>query len=293
MLAYLYKKYLEYFSFSYKKTKTITHLSDTRSSDLKLLDKEATYYGDDYRGAAIFVGLLGASIIFTAVTPFATKLNHTAEVCCELSEIFLMLLLIVVVIVYGNSESLPKPIRCINIIDKKKRWIETRKKAEELRYFALKNQIENATRDSTFISQLKDTLLEIIGDEKNGQIKYNLTKHKEYEAIEDVTNLITISGFFIALIFAVLHLFINSSFFIYFTVFLPALVGSFHATNNFLQINKLSLQHKDMYEKLENIKNDIDNFGDILQLSIQLYKNLTAADQIWGQSIGQQARLKP
>src|SRR3546814_18543072 len=64
-------------------------------------------------------------------------------------------------------------------------------------------------------------------------------------------------GFSLALVAALLHLFWHQPILIFFTAFVPTLVGGIHGINQFLRIRELAEHHGKMAERLIVIANEL------------------------------------
>jgi hypothetical protein len=296
MFGYLYKGYIAVLSIGHDKpnltqaiNKSVANGTFPKTSELVPLieiDSIATRLGNHYRGIGVAVGLLGAAIVFFAVTPNALELHDLAGKIIGGIEIALMLIMLGFII-YGTKSNL------------RQKWIKKRSEAELLRYQGLRSCIENL-RNAMSTSSSKVTHTESIAILKgpNGQATYNLKKHFMYERIEKLSDRAAWFGFLLGLVGASLHLSpIHAAWFIYLTAFIPALVGAIHGVNSFLQIGILSEDHGVMAERLSELLHRFEqtNSNDVsatLKLSEALYGLLSNREGQWIEST-EKLGLKP
>ena len=240
------------------------------------LDTIAAQLGNTYRGFGVTAGLLGALVVLLAVLPIGLELEHGAALIVSLAEISLMLGMVALV-VYGIRSRT------------REKWIRARQDAETLRYRSLSRSIATfsvATEKERNASQLLSEIRNIL-DGPNGQIAYNVNKASQYEAVEQMANWASWLGFVAALSAAVAHLFLHSgSWLIFFTAFVPSMIGALHGINAFLRIGDLVEDHHLTGKRLRKILNEIESIQSVDTLRIQqlaeaAYELLSTRDSQW------------
>lgn len=250
-------------------------------------DKHATLLGDAYRGIGVTVSLIGLLIIFFAIAPVAFEVNHQFGRVFAACEMVLMILMLFLV-----THTTKKNHR--------KKWIDARKEVEGQRYDDLKKEIQqlqhanenknNAKREVSMTTL--NQKLNIIFEE---QISYNKDKAAIYVGVEKCSDMISWVGFLLAFTAAFLHLFINESILpfhesilLFFTAFVPALVGAIHGTNAFLRLSDLAEEHAEMAENLEAAKLNLNHVENdpkkILEIAEMSYNMLSDRDIQWAVS---------
>lgn len=244
------------------------------------LDQEATMLGNAYRGIGVMVAFLSALIIFSAIAPVALDLHGRSYWILGITEVASMFI-VVGLIFYAKKSHLHK------------RWRDTRRAAEGLRYAKLSGLLEDAENAPTpqNISRLKEEALSHLSGEWC-QITYNLRKNASYHKIEKLSEKIGWFGFALALIGALWHLWSHENWLLLATVFLPALVGALHGLNSFLKLDDLIHDHKKMANQLEEIKKRIGGASDdpdsVIKASRMVYETLLDRDEQWAEMVERQ-----
>lgn len=214
------------------------------------VDRQATRAGEVYRGVGVAIGVLGVSILFSALAPLMFMLSDGAAERIGVAKVVLMLALLALLL-YGIHSQL------------RSRWIALRRQAERLRYRGLRRNIEalesleesaqglesaEAHRLAMRLALQAELEQVLLGD--SSQIAYNAHKARQYLHIEEFADTLGWIGFTMALAAAVLHLFWHRPILIFFTAFVPTLVGGIHGINQFLRIRELAEHHGKMAERL-------------------------------------------
>lgn len=252
-------------------------------------DQKATDLGDRYRGIGVFVGILGVLIIFCAIAPVALQVGGNVAEIFGWTEIVLMVSLLGLV-TYGSGSNL------------KSSWIAARREAELMRYQKLhkaiddlKNRPDAAAYEEKADAELRSKLETELHSKLDEQYNYNKIKAHQYESIERFSNFAGWLGFFFALSAAVAHLWMHEAWLLFFTGFLPALVGGIHAINGFLGLTDLAEEHAEMAERLGHIRGTLKNqrsSNDLLELATITYETLTNRDVRWAED-AKRLGLKP
>lgn len=298
-----YRKYLRWISwlggYRQKKHPQAQHVTLREvNPDFDVADRNAARYGDQYRGAGVAVGLLGISIVFVALAPVGLSI-HSGRVLVGMGalKIALMLWILWLVFQFGQRSKLSQL------------WIETRCKAEELRYSKLK-RLKNDLARSSIKSEdqtqmLHDELSSILsGNNDDGQIRYNQSKGEMYEAIERFGERLSWWGFALALVCAIMlllsevHLVGHMPWLIFGTAALPALVGGIHGINGFLKIGALAEEHLVMAKLLKGFSIELEHTpisdaDSVLAIAERTYGQLVSRDVLWGESTQKSAKIKP
>lgn len=283
MLAWVYQKYFNTLSkgfFLRPSSDSANTKSELPSSKLKTQqewDDEATKLGNTYRGAGVSVALLGALIVFTALTPSALNLSEDISQLINVLEIALLALVLWLVHKHQKQEQR----------DTRQLWIEARTEAERLRYETLRRLTDAKSELNTAYSIELKTEIQLILDD---QIGYNQKKQAKCERIEHVTDKVSVVGFSFAFLGASAHIFIHTHLLLYATVFVPALIGALHGINSFLQLSRHAVHHEEIANNLIKIKNHLKAEippQELNALGDQLYQLLTDSDQIWGKRVTQ------
>jgi len=223
-------------------------------SSFAALDRQATRAGEVYRGVGVAVGVIGVAILFCALAPLMFVLSQRAAGVVGVAKVALMLAALGLLL-YGIHSQL------------RSRWIALRREAERLRYRRLRASIEAlAAVDAPAPAAAADDLaphdaarqalqaeLDRVLRGERSQIAYNRRKAGQYLHIEEFAESIGWMGFAAALVAAVLHLFWHRPVLIFFTAFVPTLVGGIHGINQFLRIRELAEHHGKMAERLAAI----------------------------------------
>ncbi len=246
------------------------------------MDHPATNYGSKYRGAGVFVGLLGVCIVFAAIAPgaFAVGTDWVLQVVGVVKVIMMCTMLIVVKRIGGASGL-------------KQEWINFRVASEKQRYGALENVIVELKGglDQACANKVREEILRVL-DGSDGQIYYNSNKADQYEAIEHTTEILGTVIFFIALVAACglllseFHIIPHQSWVILFTAFLPAALGGLHGINGFLTVGTLAMDHRKMQvflsDALTNLRNpNANDPATVLTIAIEVSEGLNSRDHEW------------
>lgn len=306
MLQWIYKKYLSvtlYLGGVPSEERNRTGKSSKyidQGITIEALDKSATRDGNAYRGAGVLIGLLGVAIVFCAVASSAFKLEEGGlKVAFGIAKVSMMLAMVLIIWWYQRHNYL------------KESWIEKRREAERLRYEKL-CQLKDAlaeSRDAQTAQALYDELDYRLFHPKEGQLAYNRIKATQYLRIESFANRLTLLGFALALIAACWILISDiipehvpeQSWLILFTAFVPALVGSIHGVNGFLNVSALADDHAGMADFLEDLELQLKGIASLTS-QVQLealviiagkaYQQLMGHDAVWAEKTDK-AQLKP
>lgn len=223
------------------------------------IDRSATRAGEVYRGVGVAVGVLGVAILFCALSPLMFVLSHHTAGVIALIKVALMVA-VLSMLLYGIHSQL------------RVRWISLRRQAERLRYRGLRRNIEAldaleqaarldthpaSTVDRSAARQALQAELDTVLRGESSQIAYNAYKARQYLLIEEFADTLGWMGFSLALVAALLHLFWHQPILIFFTAFVPTLVGGIHGINQFLRIRELAEHHGKMVERLIVIANEL------------------------------------
>lgn len=223
------------------------------------LDEDATRAGEVYRGVGVAVGVIGIAILFCALAPLMFVLSHHAAQIIGVLKVALMLAALALLL-FGIHSQL------------RARWIALRREAERLRYRGVRATIEalavlglpalaaepaDATASRDAARQALCAELDRVLHGETSQIAYNTRKACQYLHIEEFADTLGWMGFSLALLAAVLHLFWHHPFLIFFTAFVPTLVGGIHGINQFLRIRELAEHHGKMAGRLNTIANEL------------------------------------
>lgn len=255
---------------------------DTQNKDpiFDAKDKKATLLGDSYRGIGVAVSVLGLLIIFCAIAPIALEIEHQFGDIFIVCEIVLMLLMLFLV-------------RHTTKKDLRKNWIDARKEVETLRYADLNskiNQLEtNDNGNKDFDNDMKKALLTALNQKLHHifdeQVNYNKDKAEIYLRIEKSSDILSWVGFVLAFTAVCAHLFTHAPFLLFFTAFIPALVGAIHGTNAFLRLSDLAEDHIEMAKGLEEAQGSLNDKGvdssKMLEIAEKTYNMLTDRDTKW------------
>lgn len=245
-------------------------------------DEEANTQGNLCRASGVAIGYLGFVVIFCAVAP--TAFHIQSEILLKLigiTKVSMMLItLFLIWIVSGKNGA-------------KARWIRARRAAERLRYAQTRDAIQDFEKQKTEETResLKSTLASIL----DGQISYNQNKAKKYEAIEVAAKRLSWWGFFSALacafllLFSEFHLLPHHSELVLGTAFIPAMVGSIHGINGFLDIGGLAESHAGMAKTLTSIRSSLEDPNASNEIVIDAawgaYRHLSNRDDEWERKI--------
>jgi hypothetical protein len=242
------------------------------------LDEEANTQGSICRASGVAVGYLGFAVVFCAVAPTAFQIE--SEYLLKLvgiTKVFLMLLILYLIWKVGKKNGA------------KARWIKARRAAEALRYVRIHGAIQNFKEKRTPATRQKLTaeLIQVL----DGQIEYNKAKAEKYEAIEVAASRLSWAGFLSAfacaciLLLSEFHVVPHQSILILGTAFLPALVGSIHGINGFLNISGLAESHSEMAKSLTEIRSNImDGTASeeiVIDEAMRAYRKLSDRDEKW------------
>ncbi|PIX61060.1 MAG: hypothetical protein COZ47_03960 [Lysobacterales bacterium CG_4_10_14_3_um_filter_64_11] len=223
------------------------------------IDSAATRAGEVYRGVGVAVGVSGIAILFCALAPLMFALSHHAAQIIGVIKVALMLLALALLL-YGIHSQL------------RSRWITLRRQAERLRYRRLRHSIEalalldqaapegdGAAADLPRLEARRTLQTELDGVLHGGssQIAYNTHKAAQYLHIEEFADSLGWMGFSLALAAAVAHLVWHHPILIFFTAFVPTLVGGIHGINQFLRIRELAEHHGKMADRLRMVADEL------------------------------------
>lgn len=253
-------------------------------------DREATRAGEVYRGVGVAIGVLGVAILFSALAPLMFVLSDGAAERIGVAKVVLMLALLALLL-YGMHSQL------------RSRWIALRRQAERLRYRGLRRNIEalasleeSADADVHRLAMrlaLQAELEQVLqGD--SSQIAYNAHKARQYLHIEEFADTLGWIGFTMALVAAVLHLFWHRPILIFFTAFVPTLVGGIHGINQFLRIRELAEHHGKMAERLIAVAAELTapeavDDARLVVLARQVLQALQDHDAHWEEEVARHA----
>ena len=117
--------------------------------------------------------------------------------------------------------------------------------------------------------------------------------------------MLTWAAFFLAFISALLHLVIDASWLIFFTILPPVLSGILHGTNGFLGIIALSIDHQRIHAKLEEFSIHLSEMplkdlaspqahdANVSSLGSEIYSVLTNTVLAWEDDIAKKQKLMP
>lgn len=248
------------------------------SGSFEEFDKEAGTQGNLCRAYGVAIGYLGFAIVFCAVAP--TAFHIQSEIFLKfigMTKVGLMLVTLLLIWLVGRKNGA------------KTRWITARRAAEALRYTLTRDAIRDFEEKPTAEAResLRSTLNCILED----QINYNRNKAEKYEAIEVAAKRLSWAGFFSALacafflLLSEFHILTHHSWLILGTAFLPALVGSIHGINGFLNISGLAESHVGMVETLANIRERLAdanaNNETVIDEARRAYRHLSNRDDEW------------
>lgn len=260
------------------------------------IDDYATHVGDLYRSLGIMVGILGASIVFCAIAPIALSIKSDLGLLLFGIAKVSMMLLMAILVFAGRRNRL------------KEKWIGFRKEAERRRYSDLRKKIDklHCMQTEENAKCLFDELRYQLIDSKVGQLHYNQYKASEYKSIELFSVRITWWGFTVALLAAFwllaseLHLIPHNPFLLFFTVFVPTVIGCVHSINGFLNIAGLAEEYEQMARFLESVIEELNtlqmedsaSFDKLVLLAERAYSQLMNRDLQWADKM-KTAVLKP
>src|SRR3546814_9517432 len=136
------------------------------------------------------------------------------------------------------------------------RWISLRRQAERLRYRGLRRNIEaldalervaepsthpQPAVDQSAARQSLQAELDAVLRGESSQIAYNAYKARQYLLIEEFADTLGWMGFSLALVAALLHLFWHQPILIFFTAFVPTLVGGIHGDRKSTRLRELEI----------------------------------------------------
>lgn len=302
MYKFIFKKYLSWMAArgGYR-PQPHTPSSDGGTSrkpnhEFELADRHAIQCGEQYRGASVLVGILGIIVVCVAVTPAALHIH---------SEAWLKVLGALKVVLMLGILYLVNPWGRIPVVSKA--WIESRRKAEELRYSELKKIKEDLAQfieNPEYRTNLLRNELVFILNGPQGQVAYNRSKGEMYKAIEHCAEKWSWIGFIGALACACLLLISefdilpHITWLLYGTAAVPAVVGGVHGINGALKIGSLAEEHTDMANLLQGLNDELeatshDDEKSILSIAERTYSQLVDRDVLWGESTAKGSKLKP
>ena len=257
-------------------------LTAGEASSLEDVDRTATAAGNHYRALGISIGLLGIVIVLLAIAPVGLDLEpHTSYLLGGL-KVGLMVLMLLIVVLGRRSHT-------------RRRWIDLRAHAEELRYRPLVALIKRADAEpehAPTLDALEQNLLDVL-DGPQGQIAYNASKARLYHAVEHFSDVLLWASVILALFGAVGHLLLHREWWIFFTAFGPAAVGGVHGINGFLNISGLMEDHHAMEQSLAKSLTNVKELRasptrahDLPALAAYVLGTLTSRDVSWVKSAG-------
>ena len=252
-----------------------------KSSDLRTfdeLDKEANTQGSICRASGVAVGYLGFAVVFCAVAPTAFQIE--SEYLLKLvgiTKVFLMLLILYLIWKVGKKNGA------------KARWIKARRAAEALRYVEV--QVPSRISKRSELSPPVKSSLRSSSKYLMGRSNTTKQKREKYEAIEVAASRLSWAGFLSAfacaciLLLSEFHVVPHQSILILGTAFLPALVGSIHGINGFLNISGLAESHSEMAKSLTEIRSNLmDGTASdeiVIDEAMRAYRKLSDRDEKW------------
>lgn len=203
-------------------------------------DARATRLGEAYRGAGVLIGFASAAGVLLSILPSAIGFHGRHEMA---------------VMLFRACAMLAGPLLAWQVKRQgmHQRWLAARQVAEGTRCAELRRRIEDARRDAdAALPALAAELSRLLAGPA-GQIEYNHRKSEDYAAIGALTNRISYGVFAAAVALAWFQPFYNPAAMLLFTAFLPALAGTLHFVNAFLEIGRLQQAHLETAVRLRRI----------------------------------------
>jgi hypothetical protein len=203
-------------------------------------DARATRLGEAYRGAGVLIGFASATGVLLSILPSAIGFHGRHEMA---------------VMLFRACAMLAGPMLAWRVKRQgmHQHWLAARQAAEGARCAELKRRIEAARRDAhDALAPLAVELSRLL-EGPAGQIEYNHRKSEDYAAIGALTNRISFVVFAATVALAWFQPFYNPAAMLLFTAFLPALAGTLHFVNAFLEIGRLQQSHLQTAVRLRRI----------------------------------------
>jgi hypothetical protein len=218
------------------------HHEHDHSADPETLAREAQSLSNEYRGLGVVLGVLGPAAVLLAITPAACELSSEhAKEACTIAEC-LVLFCMGMIVVHRNTHKI------------RQRWVLARVHAEHLRLQPLRSLCKHCDPDAgddAVYGALRAELQKLLHE----QIEYNARVAGKCEKIENVTTNITLLGFVVTICAAVAHFFVaHGELLLYVTAGLPAILGSIHSINGFLQFKHLLQESRFLHRKLQSVQ---------------------------------------
>lgn len=261
------------------------------------VDGLANKHGDTYRGAGVLIGLLSILVVFIAVAPTGFQIeSESLLVALGVAKVGLMTIILALVYFFGIKSG------------HHKEWIQLRQQAESLRYVRLK-QLKESLATNLNTSDSEESSIALFNELKrilagrDGQIAYNRRKFEQYKSIEHFGGQLSWYGFIFALSCAIwlllseLHLAPHTSWLIFGTAAVPALVGGIHGINGLLKIESLVEEHHKMASFLNGLNDELNHVDSrngkaIFKIGESVYTLLVDRDVQWSESI-ERIKIKP
>ncbi|MBK4735288.1 hypothetical protein [Noviherbaspirillum pedocola] len=239
-------------------------------------DALATRLGEAYRGAGVLIGFASATGVLLSILPSAIGFHGRDAMA---------------VMLFRACAMLSGPLLAWQVKRRgmHRHWLAARQAAEAARCAELRRRIDNARREAHAALRPLAAELSRLLEGPAGQIEYNHRKSEDYAAIGALTNRISFGIFAVTVALAWFQPFYNPAAMLLVTAFLPALAGTLHFVNAFLEIGRLQQAHLETAVRLRRILGtvranvDEDDPGILIDAAVETCAVLDDSNATWRQ----------